>query len=394
MKFPSNSKRTYLNIILIGIVMLLIVIILVFLPVFRQRLTSPLGPTLGLPTFTPTTITPSKNTNTATISDLSKSDSEESQVVDVNPLNPELSKSPNSIPTSTKEPLCGGPPLMYILGIGVDTKDPSYSYGLADVIRIARIDFVTPKVTVLSFPRDLWVEIPEISDHYGITHGKLNQAFLYGGPGMSYYDGPGGAPGLMARTIDHNFGIRVDHYGALNMLTFLKIIDAVGGIDLYLPTDVDGTSNVITEDMGYFYAGNNHFTGDEALRFSRIRKRSSDFQRQSNQNLVLCAMKEKLLNPSVLPKIPQIVSAFHGSVLTDLSLEQIGQLACLLPSIEEENLLLTSFPKDIFEFGYIYSDQMRNETYAAQADFEALKDYIDQFNAGTWPSESQESLCP
>ena len=53
-----------------------------------------------------------------------------------------------------------------------------YLYGLADEIRVVRVDFVTPKVTVLALPRDLWVEIPEIEDAYGITHGKLNQAYF------------------------------------------------------------------------------------------------------------------------------------------------------------------------------------------------------------------------
>ncbi len=215
---------------------------------------------------------------------------------------------------------------MYVLAIGIDTKDLSYTYGLADVIRIARVDFVIPKVTVLSIPRDLWVEIPGIEDH-GITDGKINQSFFYGGPGMNYYDGAGAGPGLLAKTINHNLDLRADHYGALNMLVFERIIDAVGGIDLYLPTDVDGTPvNQFTRDMGYFYAGQNHFNGEQAVKFSRIRKRYSDYQRVDNQNMVLCALKEKLLSPSVLPRIPQIIGSFQGSVLTDLSLEQMSSI--------------------------------------------------------------------
>ena len=63
-------------------------------------------------------------------------------------------------------------------------------------MRVIRVDFVEPRVQVMTFPRDLYVEIPEIEDHYGITHGKLNQAYLYGNPGYGYYDGPGRGPGL------------------------------------------------------------------------------------------------------------------------------------------------------------------------------------------------------
>ena len=69
---------------------------------------------------------------------------------------------------------------MTILAVGSDQRGDVYNYGLGDVIRLVRVDFLSPRVTIMSFPRDLYVEIPGISDHYNITHGKLNQAYLYG----------------------------------------------------------------------------------------------------------------------------------------------------------------------------------------------------------------------
>jgi LCP family protein required for cell wall assembly len=284
---------------------------------------------------------------------------------------------------------------MTVLGVGADNRDNTYLYGLGDVIRIARIDFVMPKVTVLSLPRDLWVEIPGISDHYNITHGKLNQAYFYGGPGQGYYDGPSAGPGLLARTLDLNFGLRVDHYGAVNMQTFVKIVDAVGGIDIYLPTDVDGRPiDDRTEDMGYFTAGQQHFTGDEALRFARIRKKYNDFTRMDHQNMVLCALKKKVLTPAVLPRVPQILAAFQGQVLTDLSLEQMGQLACLLPKLERENLIFTGLPDEIMQPGREYSPQFKKETFVMEADFDVIRDYVSRFMEGSWPSEPDEPSCP
>jgi hypothetical protein len=73
-------------------------------------------------------------------------------------------------PYIEKAQLCGGPLPMMILAIGSDTRAKGYLYGLADVTRLVRVDFITPRVTVLEFPRDIWVEIPGISDHYGTTH--------------------------------------------------------------------------------------------------------------------------------------------------------------------------------------------------------------------------------
>src|SRR5574341_754911 len=275
-----TSRRIVIPLLAAVLVMILIAAGVVIYPKAIRQWSAPLGPGLELPTHTPTSEVLAQLTSTpvALLSTVT---------IEAQPVAQAAGVTATQAPatTSTPQPLCGGPPLMAVLAIGADSDD--YDYGLADAIRIARVDFVTPKVTVLSMPRDLWVEIPGISDHYGITHGKLNQSFLYGSPGMGYYDGPGAGPGLLARTLDLNFGLRVDHYGAVNMQTFVKIVDAVGGIDVYLPTDVDGRPiDDRTADMGYFTAGQHHFTGDEALRFSRIRKKYNDFTRMDHQNMV------------------------------------------------------------------------------------------------------------
>jgi len=392
---PDQSNQRHRKLLLLlGAFITIVFIAVILYPRARATWSAPLGPSLDLPTNTPII-----QAQTETIENfvIPAPEIEFTPTSMESPLEnslPTKTSIPTNIPTPTEAPLCGGPPLMYILGMGIDTKDLSYTYGLADVIRIARVDFITPRVTVLSIPRDLWVEIPEIEDH-GITHGKINQSFFYGGPGMKYYSGPGAGPGLMARTINHNMDLRADHYGALNMYVFEEIIDAVGGIDVYLPEDVDGTPvDKHTRDMGYFYAGNNHFNGEQAVKFSRIRKRYSDYKRVDNQNLVICALREKLLSSRILPSIPKIISSFHGSVLTDLSLEQLGQLACLLPKIESENLIFSSLPEDILEHGYTYSPQMKNQTYATLAEMEMLRGYIDQFKSGDWPDKQGESTCP
>ena len=90
-----------------------------------------------------------------------------------------------------------------------------------------RVDFVNAKVTVLEIPRDLWVKIPDIADNLnGQDHEKLNQAYLYGNPGFGYTDDPARGPGLLTRTLTLNFGTQIDHYAAVNMRTFEKIVNA------------------------------------------------------------------------------------------------------------------------------------------------------------------------
>jgi len=378
----SNRNR---NLIIALAVLLLILLFgaLLAYPKVRGMWMQPLGPQLELPTYTPQpteTETPTK----LTVQDVVETPQEIST----------KSPTPANTLTPTPEPLCGGPPVMYIIGIGADADD--YLYGLADVMRIARVDFVTPKVSILTMPRDLWVEIPGISEHYDITHGKLNQSYLYGNPGLGYYDGPGAGPGLLARTLDLNFGLRVDHYGAVNMEVFKKIVDRIGGVDIYLEQDVDGRPRAGSnaKNMGYFYAGENHFNGEQALRFARIRNKYNDFVRQDNQTLVICALKDKLTDPSVLPHIPGIVSDFQGEVLTDLSPQQISQLACLLPKISRENLLFASLPQEIFTPTSIYSPQLKDNTFVLGVDNDVIRDYIQRFMDGTWPDKPKEPTCP
>jgi anionic cell wall polymer biosynthesis LytR-Cps2A-Psr (LCP) family protein len=113
-----------------------------------------------------------------------------------------------------------------------------------------------------------------------------------------------------------------------------------------------------------------------------------------HQNMVICALKSKLTSPSVLPKIPKIIAAFQGSVLTDLSLEQISQMACLLPYLKRENLLFTSLPEEILSPSRVYSPQQKKTTFVMEADFDVIRGYIQRFMEGTWPSQPDEPTCP
>jgi LCP family protein required for cell wall assembly len=285
--------------------------------------------------------------------------------------------------TPTPQPLCGGPAVMNILAIGSDARGNHYLYGLADVIRLVRVDFVNGRVAILEVPRDLWVQIPEIADHYNIAQGKLNQAYLYGNKGLGYYDGPGEGPGLLARTLSLNFGAQPDHYLAVNMHTFEAIVDAVGGIDVYLPygISVRGPNN----PKGFAIPpGQHHIDGETALWVARIRQYST-FSRAENQNIVMCALRKKLLSPKVIPAIPRLVQDFRRNVQTDLSPEQINQFACLAQQMNGTDVVFASFPMELFKNAKTYDPQLKTTTSTIDADFNVLHDYVARFQAGVWP---------
>ena len=335
----------------------------------------PLGPAIAMPTSTwslPATWTPPPPHFTPS-------------------LGPTITLAPTSTPVENT--FCSGPPVMTLLAVGTDARSDSYNYGLADVIRIVRIDFVQAKVTILEFPRDLWVEIPEIADNLdGQDHEKLNQAYLYGNPGFGYYDGPGEGPGLLARTLSLNFGVITDRYVAVNMRTFEKIIDAVGGITVDLTNGVDGRTGKDRSARLVFPPGVQTLNGEKALTLARIRNEGV-FERVNHQNTVLCALKEKLTKPSVIPRIPALINSFKDAVQTDLTPEQLAQLACIGTKMSGNDITFVSFPQELFEGTRVFDPVFNGRIFVWDVDYDILRDYVNRFNAGTWtvPTTSSES---
>ncbi|MCC6499661.1 MAG: LCP family protein [Anaerolineales bacterium] len=334
---------------------------------YSTKWQAPLGPSLQLPTPTPfqlaATWTPDPRTTDATGAPAQSAPAE---------------KSP------TLRAACSADSVMYLLLIGNDSRGDAYKYGLADLIRLARVDFVNAQVTVLEFPRDLWVEIPEIADNLnGQDHEKLNQAYLYGNPGFGYTTDPAQGPGLLARTLALNFGARIDHYAAVNMRTFVNLVDAVGGIDVYLPKPVDGRTAEDLSERLLFPAGYLHLMGDRALTLARIRIKGG-FVRGENQNRVLCALRDQLASPEVIEDIPALIKSFQDNVQTDLSPEQISQLACIGTRIEPGGIRFVNFPEDLFNVTRQYDAVFGKEVSIINADFDILRDYVAQFNAGAW----------
>jgi LCP family protein required for cell wall assembly len=271
--------------------------------------------------------------------------------------------------------------MMTILVSGVASE--AYTYGLADAVRVVRVDFVNGKVTVLALPRDLWVQIPSIADH-GITAGKLNQAYFYGTPGMGYYGKNSGGSGLLAETLQANYGLRVDHYLAVNLNSFERFIDAIGGIDVYLPQDV--YRKRFGEPELFLKAGSHHLDGREAELLARSRIEIGDFGRINNQTIILKAVAAKLLTAQGIQSIPKLAEQWRDNVLTDLS-PSVGQkLACLAGKMDlGQDVNFVSLPQDLLEEGLVYDKARGQNTYALQGDPEEIGQLLRDFQAGSWP---------
>lgn len=293
-----------------------------------------------------------------------------------------VTPSPTSTPTATPVPtVCGGPQAMFILVIGSDARQDTYKTGLADSIRIVRLDFVEPVgIRVLSFPRDLYVEIPGISDHNGITHGKLNQAYLYGNPGYGYFDGEGQGPGLLALTLKHNYGARVDRYAAVNLQTFVKIVDTLGGIDIDLPYAIDGRVPKSKDFSLVFPAGEQTLNGYRTMLLARLRPQG-DSGRIEIQNLIMKALADKALRPSTLLMAPSLFESLDDSVQTDIGTADLRQLICLASLLGSDQVQFDAFPEDLFTLTRV-QDRVLGNTSIVDANRFILRDYVRRFNNG------------
>ena len=292
------------------------------------------------------------------------------------------------VPLSTDTPsspflTCNNLPNMTVLAIGTDVRPGERRHGLTDFLRAVRMDFQQQRVTALEFPRDLWVEIPGIEENLGTAYQKLNTAYTYGQPDFG--------PSLLARTLDLNFGLKVDHYVVANMNVFAEVVDALGGLDVTIPPGgIDGRTSTDRSARLVFPEGPQHLTGEQALTLARLRN-VSVFERAENQNMVMCALRKKIERPETILRLRGIIDAFMDNIQTDLTPQQISQLACLGTQMPRSNILFTSFPPGLFQPDDTYDPVLEQDVFIWKADSRILRSYVAEFHGGTWPSTSISS---
>jgi LCP family protein required for cell wall assembly len=286
--------------------------------------------------------------------------------------------------TPTPEPVCGAPDTMNILMVGVAAQ---YSLeGLADAVRVVHIDFRTQEVTVLPLPRDLWVDIPITIPGVtqGVTPGKLNQAYYYGTDRFSYFQGSGKGAGLLAETIYSDFGLRMDHYTVVNLNSFRTIIDQVGGIDVCFSENI--YRKRFEQPVLYLPAGCHHLNGKQAEVVARQRINIGDLGRIQHQTILLKALASKLLSPSGIAQLPDIVNQLKSYVVLDLSPAQISQILCLARMMDvQEDIQFASVPNDMLTLTSRYDPVRGVWTSVLVTDRARMRNLLADFQAGIWP---------
>ena len=237
-----------------------------------------------------------------------------------------------------------------VLITGIDyregiTCDAQGTASRTDSIMLATLDPVANTAAVLSIPRDLWVTIP------GYGNDSINTANFRG----DAYSYPGGGPALAVKTVEYNFGVKVDYYVRLDFNAFEKLIDAVGGVDVNNKQAIDD-EQYPDSACGFspfrLSAGPHHLNGRDALRYARTRHNSTDIARGERQQEVALAVLQRVKDPAVLPMLlaqaPGLYQALNSNIKTNLTLDQIIQLGLLVKDIP-----LTSIRHEVIDYQYL-----------------------------------------
>jgi len=207
----------------------------------------------------------------------------------------------------------------------------------SDTMFVLTLDPQTKTAGILGIPRDLYVEIP--SSDGGYFEERINAAFIVGE--INNYEG--GGPRLAMETVEHNLGIRIDHYVIIDFEGFKELIDALGGIDVDVPTYVADPYYSESELPGdynpyEFEPGIQHMDGPTALAYARIRRDSGDLDRIQRQQRIIFAVMDRALSLDVLRNALDLWDKYRGAIDTDLNDFQIPGLAKLAADISPERV--------------------------------------------------------
>ena len=195
-----------------------------------------------------------------------------------------------------------------ILILGLDER-PGGGFR-TDVMILLNINPATGKASIVSFPRDLYLILPD----YGYE--RINTSQELGG-----FE-------LTQKTFEYNFGIHPDYYMLANFAGFKNIIDILGGIDvnsaqpLYDRCDIPGRES---KSCGV-EAGINHFDGEMALWYARSRYSTSDNDRVRRCQEIMVGLFDALMSRDAVNHGPELFQEFQASVVTNLNLEGIINL--------------------------------------------------------------------
>jgi LCP family protein required for cell wall assembly len=261
-----------------------------------------------------------------------------------------------------------------VMVLGVDTR-PDGGDQNADVIIIARIDLEKNTMRSVSIPRDLLVDIP------GHGQGKINGAYGIGVEAQP--DNRVAGVAMMRDTIEYNFGLTIDDYVLVDFDGFKEVVDAVGGIEINVPTRIEDPE-FPTEDYGtrtlVIEAGRQEMDGETALAYARTRHGDSDDERRERQMLVIRALFEKGRDLGTLTRVADVITAVSGAALTSLHWDEQLALASIALEMNSNGIQMRNLEQPLIQPG-----TAENGAWVYVGDLPAISAFIESTLAGEEP---------
>ena len=278
----------------------------------------------------------------------------------------EETTEPTTVPT-TLPYTPSGQDIINVLVVGQSAREGESSR-LADTMILATVNKTSKVITLTSFLRDAYVDMP---DYMGNPCGwnRINVVYNLG----YQWGGVGGSMEMMNMCLKNNFGIEVDYNVEIDFTAFTKIIDILGGVRLEL---TEAEVNYLNKDAKTWQevtVGENRLFGDAALAYARMRKATgdgdSDIKRTARQRALITALIEKLatkMKYEGFSTLQQLAEEILPTITTNMTNEQITtciwEILPLLPEITIETgtcPVETTYWGEIIDIGGVPSSVLK-----------------------------------
>jgi len=239
---------------------------------------------------------------------------------------PSFSLEPGATPTPVPTERPPTNRVTFLL-MGVDSGHDR-NHALTDTLLVVSIDTVDKTAAMISLPRDL-AGFPMYNG--GTFGGKINSLLTAARLNTTRF--PDGPTETLKRQIGFLIGIKVDYYAQINLEGFERMVGLVGGIDVDNPRWIrDGRYDWFDGTYGFSLSpGPHHLNGRLALAYVRSRQGTgdNDFTRARRQQEVIAALRDKLLQPAMLQKLPEMLKVASQTIKTDFPADQVDEYVAL-----------------------------------------------------------------
>lgn len=225
-----------------------------------------------------------------------------------------------------------------------------------DTVILASVGLERGDVALFGFPRNLSGLTFADGAPFTAYQGILNEVYLYGLDHPERFPGPDPGAEALEEVIEGIAGVEVDYHVLVNLEAFVEVVDALGGVTMYVPERVvdpaypkeDGTTVEIRIDQGV-----QTFDGTTALAYVRSRRLSSDYDRMARQRCFLTALAAQADVPSLLRALPTLFDIIQANVSTDIPLDALPDLIRLVGDVDATGALAVGLSPPDWNDGWV-----------------------------------------